>query len=155
MTKTGAPPRYFSLGTQKFATGSKPREYTTSLAGNYTMDWIKHVTSDPDHPPFFAAIGPHAPHLPSTPAKWYEDKWPHGLDVTTLPSYNFSAPDHHWIVAMQPILNEADAEGIKEEYTNRHRTLLSVDDIVQEVAEYLIHIGEWDNTYFFYTSDHG
>ena len=142
-------------GTTPFKTGSAPEEYSTSLIGNYTMAWIRHVTADKDHPPFFAAMGPHAPHLPSTPAAWYKQKWPQGLEVTKLPSYNVSAPDHHWIVSMQPILNEDDAKGIREEYTNRHRTLLSVDDIVREVAEYLKEIGEWDNTYFFYTSDHG
>ena len=84
------------------------------------------------------------------------------------------------LLAQQPILNEADVAGINYEYTNRLRTLLSVDDLIGErsltetsaalgagsslvtpchslsvaMADYLISIGEWDNTYFFYTSDH-
>ena len=50
-------------------TGALPQEYTTSLIGNKSIAWIKKVlASGPTHPPFFAWLGPHAPHLPATPA---------------------------------------------------------------------------------------
>eukprot|EP00051_Salpingoeca_urceolata_P006520 m.86125 g.86125 ORF g.86125 m.86125 type:complete len:112 (+) comp14865_c0_seq2:941-1276(+) len=56
-------------------TGNKPKEYTTSLIGNASLSWISDVVeSGRDHPPFFAYLGPHAPHLPATPAKWYMGK---------------------------------------------------------------------------------
>jgi len=38
--------------------------YTTSVMGNASVDWIRSVIADPSHPPFYAWIGPHAPHLP-------------------------------------------------------------------------------------------
>ena len=55
-------------------TGDTPEEYTTSLMGNATLRWLKSVLEGAgpsgEKRPFFAWIGPHAPHLPSTPAKW-------------------------------------------------------------------------------------
>ena len=55
-------------------TGSNPEDYTTSVMGNASVAWIKSVLDKgKTHPPFFAWIGPHAPHLPSTPAPWYLD----------------------------------------------------------------------------------
>jgi hypothetical protein len=61
-------------------TGDAPEDYTTSIVGNKTIDWIKSVVAKgPTHPPFFAWVGPHAPHLPSTPAPWYADH-PIGLN---------------------------------------------------------------------------
>eukprot|EP00730_Choanoeca_flexa_P010995 TRINITY_DN2210_c0_g1_i2.p1 TRINITY_DN2210_c0_g1~~TRINITY_DN2210_c0_g1_i2.p1 ORF type:complete len:519 (+),score=99.21 TRINITY_DN2210_c0_g1_i2:179-1558(+) len=141
--------------TDAYKTGSDPEEYTTSLIGNYTLDWLRNRHQAGNDAPFFVTMAPHAPHLPSTPADWYKNVWPQGLRAPQPPNYNYSALDHHWLLAQQPILNGPDVEGIDTEYTNRLRTLLTVDDLITAMAEYLISIGEWDNTYFFYTSDHG
>ena len=46
-------------------TGSSPTDYTTSLVGNKTMAFLERVVGmGPTHPPFFAYVAPHAPHLP-------------------------------------------------------------------------------------------
>ena len=50
-------------------TGKKPEDYTTSLMGNQSLEWLKSMENDTT--PFFAWIGVHAPHLPATPAAWY------------------------------------------------------------------------------------
>merc|ERR1719171_617172 len=53
-------------------TGSRPEDYTTTVAGNATLDFIKAVVGEgPGHAPFFAYFGPHAPHLPSTPPPYH------------------------------------------------------------------------------------
>ena len=60
--------------TASVKTGAAPDDYTTSVLGNASLTWINQVLeSGKDHPPFYAWIGPHAPHLPSTPAPWYAD----------------------------------------------------------------------------------
>ena len=62
--------------------------YTTSVMGNASVDWIRSVIADKMHPPFYAWIGPHAPHLPSTPAPWcdqlayYIVAWPETSKIT-------------------------------------------------------------------------
>lgn len=126
--------------------------------GNASVAWIKSVLDKggKTHPPFYAWIGPHAPHLPSTPAPWYEDH-PIGLlkAPTADPPYNFSATDHHPLVAGQPILDERDVSGIDAEYANRMRSLLSVDDMIVDLHDLLVKYDEWENTYVIFSSDHG
>jgi len=48
--------------------------YQSTQIGNRTLDWIDALRADPklSKKPFFAYIGPHAPHYPATPAPWYE-----------------------------------------------------------------------------------
>ena len=105
-------------------TGDRPQDYTTSVLGNATLAWIREIIGQgPTHPPFYAWVGPHAPHLPATPAPWYAD---HPIGLLKAPrtewslSYNFSAKDHHPLVAGQPILNEEDAAGIDIECAFTH-----------------------------------
>lgn len=137
-------------------TGDEPENYTTSIVGNASVDWLRSVLEMGDtHPPAYLWIGPHAPHLPATPAPWYED---HPIGLLKAPRtvhYNYSATDHHPLVAQQPILNGDDADSIDAEYSKRMRSLLSVDDIVVALHKLLVEFNEWDNTYFFFSSDHG
>jgi N-acetylglucosamine-6-sulfatase len=96
-------------------TGTKPEEYTTSLVGNKTIDWLKKVVgTGPTHPPFFAYVAPHAPHLPATPAPWYMD---HPIGQLTAPitlNYNYSATDHHPLIANQPIMTDNDVASVNK-----------------------------------------
>lgn len=139
--------------TELVNTGDRPEDYTTSVLGNASIDWIRSVLSEgKTHPPFYAWIGPHAPHLPSTPAPWYED---HPIGLLKAPRtvhYNYSATDHHPLVAQQPILTDKDASSIDQEYSMRMRSLLSVDDLVVALHALLEEFNEWDNTYFFFSS---
>ena len=124
---------------------------------NASLKWIESVLRQGDtHPPFFAWIGPHAPHLPATPAPWYAD---HPIGLLRAPRgepwYNYSGVDHHPLVAQQPILSTADAQAIDVEYAKRMRSLLSVDDMVLALFETLSRHGEWDRTFVVFSSDHG
>ena len=40
-------------------------------------------------------------------------------------------------------------------FQNRWRTLMSVDDVISDVIELCEELGVANNTYFFYSSDHG
>jgi len=144
---------YTTAGGTTMETGVN---YTTSLVGNMSLAWVKSIVEmGKDHPPFFAYLGPHAPHLPSTPAPWYAD---HPIGLTPVPIdaiYNYSATDKHSFLATEPIIDELNVGQIADEHAKRLRSLLSVDDIVKEFHAYLTSVDEWDRTYFFYTSDHG
>eukprot|EP00947_MAST-08B_sp_MAST-8B-sp1_P006067 g6067.t1 len=155
----GAPDSPKDLALNK--TGSKPDEYTTSLMGNATMRWLRSVLESnkkkeaADKKPFFAWIGPHAPHLPSTPAKWYLDHPVGDQPVVKEPNYGLLGKDKHAFYPREPTISDKDAASIQNENSMRLRSLLSVDDIVREVREYLIEENEWDNTVMVFTSDHG
>ena len=144
---------YTTSGGSVVFTGSEPANYTTSLVGNTSLEWIKSIVSQgKDHPPFFAYLGPHAPHLPSTPAPWYAD---HPIGLTPVPKgpdYNYSAKAMHAFLPEEPIIDAQNVASIEAEHSKRLRSLLSVDDIVRELYAYLVSVDEWKQTYFFYTS---
>jgi len=71
-------------------------------------------------------------------------------------SFNVHSPDKHWVVATQPeITAEYANKSIDSFYKNRMRSLRSVDDIVSEAHAAVEAMGQLDNTYFMFTSDHG
>ena len=153
--------------------------YTTSIVGNASLAWIqRHLSLDNNEnnddqqrqetpssqkkKPFFSLISVKAPHLQdgegfpiSTPAPWYKD-----VDVIekyaprTL-NYNASCPDHHWLVRQQQPLTDEQGQHIDELYQSRLRTLLSVDDLVEDLVQTLEKYRVLDNTYIVFTSDNG
>jgi N-acetylglucosamine-6-sulfatase len=137
--------------------------YSTSIIGNSSIGWIRdHVLSRHDTRPFFAYISVKAPHLEdgtgfpqAIPAPWYQNvSLPERLAPRT-PSYNLSRPDHHWLVRSQPPLTDEEARMVDELYVSRLKTLLSVDDLVEELVLTLELLGVLDNTYIVFTSDNG
>ena len=143
-------------------TGDAPDDYTTSLVGNSSLRWIKSVVEGGGgggaaarHRPFFAWLGPHAPHLPSTPADWYVD---HPVGRTALveePNWGVHGADKHAFYPTNTAIEAADLAAIERENAKRLRSLLSVDDIVRGLRSYLVAQGEWANTWMIFTSDHG
>jgi len=142
----------WNIDGQFVATGDAPTDYTTSIVGNASIQWIESVAASK---PFFAYIAPHAPHLPSTPAAWYVNATNVPTHAPRTVTYNFSALDHHWLISSQDIITSNQQTQIDNEFTNRLKTLLSVDDIVFELIATLNKLKILDNTYIFFTSDHG
>ena len=131
-------------------------DYTTAQIGNASLTWIQSVVeAGPDHPPFFAWLGPHAPHKASTPAAWYAEHPVGNLPLVKGASWNYLGADKHDPLSVEPVISAEDEASIVQEQAYRLRTLLSVDDLVQGLHEYLVAVGEWDRTYWLYTSDHG
>ena len=132
--------------------------YQTSQLGNVSMAWIEErVRSPGPRAPFFAFVAPHAPHVPATPAPWYAGAFadPALAAHYRTPNFNASAPDHHWVVAQQGPLTGGEAAEIDALFRNRWRTLLSVDDLVEGIVGRLEDLGVLNETFVFYTSDHG
>jgi N-acetylglucosamine-6-sulfatase len=142
----------------KFQANSKYGNYSTALIGNYSIEWIRKVAKGDK--PFLAYIAPKAAHDPFQPADWYADYWSPDWPETAPrpPSWNLTSAqlaNHHPTVAGQDPLTETVAECIDGAFKNRWRTLMSVDDVIQDVADTIESLGLMDSTYFLYTSDHG
>lgn len=109
--------------------------YSTSVIGNISAQWIKQKAAADR--PFFAYIATKAPHIqdgddwPITiPAPWYNKTFP-GIAPPRTPNYNFSALDHHQLIASQPPITYEQAIHIDMLYRARWQSLLSVDDVVE------------------------
>jgi N-acetylglucosamine-6-sulfatase len=138
--------------------GDAPEDYMTSVIGNKSVDWLHEVTQvqerDGSQTPFFAYIAVHAPHVPATPAPWYNNTLPNQTAPRT-PNWDYLGSDHHWVIREQPALTNELQQFSDDLFMRRWRSILSIDDIVGKVVSIVETAGLLDSTYFFYTSDHG
>ncbi|XP_065909791.1 N-acetylglucosamine-6-sulfatase-like isoform X1 [Dysidea avara] len=129
--------RYFNVSLVNanghYISGFQPQDYLTAIVGNATVKFIEKALQNDK--PFFAYIGPHAPHYPATPAP--------------------CAKDHHFLLRQQLPLDKYEEELITELFRDRWRSLLSVDDLMMDVVSMLTNHSAMDNTYFIWSSDHG
>ena len=89
---------------------------------------------------FLCPLPTQAPHIqdgqgwPITiPAPWYNETFP-GLRAPRTPNYNFSATDHHWMIAQQPPMTQEQADHSDALYRARWQALLSLDDIIEGMS---------------------
>ena len=66
-----------------------------------------------------------------------------------------SRADHHGNIATEPMITAEASAVISGVFKNRWRTLMSVDDLIGDVIAACEELGVADNTYIFYSSDHG
>jgi N-acetylglucosamine-6-sulfatase len=109
--------------------------YSTSVIGNISIAWIKHVVAEDPSRPFFAYIAPKAAHEPFNPAPWYRTAWDASWPQTEPqdnPAWNCSASsrsDHHGNIATENLISSQASIVITDIFKNRWRTLMSVDDV--------------------------
>jgi len=131
--------------------------YTTSLIGNFSVEWLK-VVGKGDKP-WMLTVASKACHVAAQPAPWYEKgTYIDALAAPRTRAYNASKEelaDHHWLIAQQDIITEEQGAEIDELFRDRWRTLLSVDDAIEAVYNTIKDLGQTEKTYWLITSDHG
>ena len=136
------------------------KNYTTASVGNVSIAWIESVVKKDPTQPFFAYIAPKAAHEPFNPAPWYVDHWDaawpaHEPRPAAWNSSSAARANHNGVVATMPMLSDDIAEVITDVFKNRWRTLMSVDDVIASVIATCKTLGVHEQTYYFYSSDHG
>lgn len=129
-------------------------DYLTSVIKERALSFIQKQTNAK---PFYAMLSSPAAHAPFTP----EDKYKNVLKNVTAPrtkNFNVGAKNFkkHWLMTMEPKeLPSSVIDTIDEYYHSRLETLLSVDDMVEEVVLQLNKQKLIDDTFIVFTSDHG
>lgn len=122
------------------------------------LDFIKEASAKED--PFFMYFAFNAPHDPRQAPQEYIDKYP--LENITLPE-NF-LPEYPWkdsIGVGRSLRDEALAPYPRTEYAvKKHRQeyyaiITHLDQQIGEILDALEASGKMDNTYIFFTADHG
>ena len=106
--------------------------------------------------PFFMMLSTPAPHQPFTPEPKYNSAF---ANLTAPRTSNFNIKNNatkHWLLRLgnQPLSAETIAK-VDENYRDRLRTLLTVDDMVGNIMKSLQKKQLLDNTYIIFTSDNG
>ena len=128
--------------------------YQTSQIGNRSIEFIEAaLTADK---PFVAYLGPHAPHYSADSAPWARDLYS-DLKAPRTPAYNTSVGqvDKTKHIAINPPLNKEAEHWIDTHFRDRWRSIKGVDDMISLIIEKLHELGILENTFVFFTSDHG
>eukprot|EP00041_Stephanoeca_diplocostata_P016366 m.321999 g.321999 ORF g.321999 m.321999 type:complete len:588 (-) comp20343_c0_seq1:248-2011(-) len=128
--------------------------YQTSQIGNRSIEFIRAAVAA--QKPFVAYLGPHAPHYSADAPPWARELFSN-LTAPRTPAYNTSVgqADKTQHVAQNPPINADMEHWIDAHFRDRWRAISGVDDMVALVHDELDRLGVLDNTYMFFTSDHG
>lgn len=134
--------------------GSDPsKDYLTNIVRQRAFDFLNLSSFSK---PFFMMLSVPASHAPFTPEPKYSKNYT-SLKAPRTKSFNIKAGlGKHWLLrqGVQPLPNNI-IEKVDDAFRNRLRTLLTVDDMVQDVIQYLELKHQLENTYVVFTSDNG
>ncbi|XP_008193092.1 extracellular sulfatase SULF-1 homolog isoform X2 [Tribolium castaneum] len=131
------------------------KDYYPDLIANDSIAFLRQSKKNSAHKPVMLTMSFPAPHGPEDSAPQYSHLF---FNVTThhTPSYDYAPnPDKQWILQVTQKMQPIHKQFTDLLMTKRLQTLQSVDAAVQLIVEELRALGELDNTYIIYTSDHG
>eukprot|EP00054_Salpingoeca_dolichothecata_P020402 m.128621 g.128621 ORF g.128621 m.128621 type:complete len:506 (+) comp23599_c0_seq1:2-1519(+) len=133
--------------------GDYAKDYLPDALANQTLKFIGDMAND--ERPFFAIVATPSCHDPTEPAPQYSGRFAN-LTSPRLPNYNKGAEDKNWFVrTFGNSMTEARSAVTDWQYRRRLETLLTVDDMVAAFVDKLEATNQLDNTFIFYTADHG
>ncbi|GAB5363917.1 hypothetical protein AAMO2058_000924500 [Amorphochlora amoebiformis] len=149
--------RYFNYtisnnGQPEYHGNSYDDDYLTDILTRRALDFLDDASER--NQPFFMWIGTPAAHAPFTPAPQYE-KTAKGEIAPRTPMWNEVCQSCHSTVRLVQPMNLTQIHQSDKIFRSRLGTLRSVDDLLSTMHAKLASLGQWDNTYVFYTSDHG
>jgi arylsulfatase A-like enzyme len=124
--------------------------YSTSFVSDEATEFLESTEAEDDKP-WYLYVAPDAPHLPSTPEPRYEG--------AAIPEYKPGPAVGEKDVSDKPFflrrlepITEAEGRSLRNKQL---RTLLSVDDLVEQLTATLSELSEDRDTLAFFMSDNG
>lgn len=130
-----------------------PTDYYPHVITNEGVQFLK--KSRGSEQPMMLVLSYPAPHGPEDSAPEHAHRFFNATDHNTL-SYNYAPnPDKQWLLQFTGRMHDIEVKFTDVLMTKRLQTLQTVDESVAKVVKTLRDLGELDNTFIFYTSDHG
>jgi N-acetylglucosamine-6-sulfatase len=127
--------------------------HSSDVFADKASDFIRRSSVSPA--PFFVVVGTKAPHAPPEVAARHQNSF---VDTPLPDTPNFDEPDvsdkPEW-VRSNTRLSQTEIDDMRNLYRERLRSMLSVEDLLEQTIGTLQETGELDNTYIFFTSDNG
>ncbi|KAK7098810.1 N-acetylglucosamine-6-sulfatase-like [Littorina saxatilis] len=128
------------------------RDYFTNYINNKAEKFLSKQTADS---PFFMMLATPACHQPFTPADPYVNNFA-DHQAPRNGSFNVKAKNKHWLIQQAIVpMPDNSITFIDNAFRNRWRTLLSVDDMMENLYNMLKQKDMLDDTYIFFSSDNG
>ncbi|KAK6633279.1 hypothetical protein RUM44_003880 [Polyplax serrata] len=131
------------------------KDYYPDLIANDSIAFLRQSKQYFSRKPVMLVVSFPAPHGPEDSAPQFSKMF---FNVTThhTPAYDYAPnPDKQWILQVTNKMQDIHKHFTDMLMTKRLQTLQSVDSAVERIYQELKNIGELDNTYIIYTSDHG
>lgn len=131
------------------------KDYFPDLITNDSLAFFRQSKQRQPHRPILMVMSYPGPHGPEDSAPQYADLF---FNVTThhTPAYDYAPnPDKQWILQVTDRMEPVHKKFTDLLMTKRLQTLQSIDEAIERLYYELDSLGELDNTYIFYTSDHG
>ncbi|XP_017876689.1 extracellular sulfatase SULF-1 homolog [Ceratina calcarata] len=131
------------------------KDYYPDLIANDSVTFLRQSKHNFARKPVMLVASFPAPHGPEDSAPQFSNLF---FNVTThhTPAYDYAPnPDKQWILQVTQKMQPIHKQFTDLLMTKRLQTLQSVDAAVDRIYQELKDLGELDNTYIIYTSDHG
>jgi N-acetylglucosamine-6-sulfatase len=141
-------------GVEEFF-GSADTDYLTDVLSREAAQFIVDSVDQFPEKPFLLYLAPYTPHTPATPAPRHAKAFKN-LKAPRTSSFNESDVNDKpsWVRSL-PRLTSGQIKAIDKLYRKRRQTLLSIDELVQNIVNTLSAKGELENTFIMFTSDNG
>jgi len=131
------------------------QDYFPDLITNDSLAFFRRAKRRQPNRPILMVLSYPGPHGPEDSAPKYKDLF---FNVTThhTPAYDWAPnPDKQWILQVTDRMEPIHKKFTDTLMTKRLQTLQSIDEAIERLYHELESLGELENTYIFYTSDHG
>ncbi|XP_077518307.1 extracellular sulfatase Sulf1 isoform X1 [Amblyomma americanum] len=131
------------------------RDYYPDLVTNDSVAFLRQSKQLFPNRPVMMVVSYPSPHGPEDSAPQYQHLF-HNVTTHRTPSWNYAPNlDKQWLLRYTGQMEPIHIKFTDMLHTKRLQTLQTVDDAVEKLYNELLNLGELNNTYIFYTSDHG
>ncbi|XP_077559406.1 extracellular sulfatase Sulf1 isoform X2 [Haemaphysalis longicornis] len=131
------------------------RDYYPDLVTNDSVAFLRQSKQLFPNRPVMMVVSYPSPHGPEDSAPQYQHLF-HNVTTHRTPSWNYAPNlDKQWLLRYTGQMEPIHIKFTDMLHTKRLQTLQTVDDAVEKLYRELLILGELNNTYIFYTSDHG
>ncbi|KAK8723563.1 hypothetical protein OTU49_011785, partial [Cherax quadricarinatus] len=132
-----------------------PKDYYPHVITNEGIQFLEKNKAQDSPPPMLLVLSYPAPHGPEDSAPEHAHRFFNASDHNTM-AYNYAPnPDKQWLLQFIGRMHDIELKFTDLLMTKRLQTLQTIDESVAKVVNALEVLGELNNTYIFYTSDHG